>query len=105
MIPLVNESVQLIHIDSKTELKKPVIVFALNSARSTRRYAKFYSDKYYIMVTFQRDNTTSISTNYRHDAKFDRELTRFEKKLKGTKVKVNQLAHFIWYWMNIIRKK
>lgn len=99
------ESTQLIHVSSTTELSKPVIQYALNSAMATRRYAKFYSDKYYIIVTFQRDMTVTISSNYRWNVTFDKELTRFERNMNTTSTKITQLTYFIWYWMNKIRKQ
>lgn len=101
LITLINESTQLIHVDSTHELTKSVISYALNSARSSRRYAKFYSNKYYINVTFQRDGTILIASNYKSDFVFNKKL----KEIESYKYGLYTTTYFIWYWMNIIRKK
>lgn len=91
---------QLIHVDSKTELKKSTIQYALYNAQYTRRYAKFYTGKYYITVSFNRDNTIQLSSNYRVDMKFNRDLQRLENQ----KYTLYKTTYFIWYWMNKLRK-
>ena len=97
---ILEEGTQLIHVSADTELTKSVINFALVSARTSRRYAKFYSNKYYIEVTFQRDNSIRIASNYRYNYQFDRELT----KLENRPFKLVDTINFIWLWMNRIRK-
>jgi hypothetical protein len=91
---------QLIHVDAKTELKKATIQYALYNAQYTRRYAKFYTGKYYITVSFNRDNTIQLSSNYRVDMKFNRDLQRLEDQ----KYTLYKTTYFIWYWMNKLRK-
>ena len=97
---ILNEYEQLIHVDSKTELKKYTIQYALLDAQRTRRYAKFYTGKYYISVAFNRDNTIQISSNYRYDMQFNRQL----KRLEEVRYTLNVMTQFIWYWMNKLRK-
>lgn len=91
---------QLIHVDAKTELKMGTIQYALLDAQRTRRYAKFYSGRYYITVTFNRDYTIQFSSNYRSDMRFNRELHRLEQE----KFTIYKVSYFIWYWMNKLRK-
>jgi hypothetical protein len=97
---LLYEYEQLIHVDKDTELKQYQIKYALLDAQKTRRYAKFYTGKYYISVAFNRDYTVQISSNYRNDLKFNREMRIMEEK----KYTLNTLSYFIWYWMNKLRK-
>jgi len=97
---LLFEYEQLIHVDAKTELQKYQIRYALLDAQKTRRYAKFYTGKYYISVTYNRDSTVQLSSNYRTDMKFNKELRRMEEN----KYTLNTLTYFIWYWMNKLRK-
>ena len=97
---LLYEYEQLIHVDKNTELQKYQIRYALYDAQKTRRYAKFYTGRYYISVAFNRDNTIQFSSNYRNDIKFNRELRRLENK----KYLLNEVTFFIWYWMNKFRK-
>lgn len=99
-IPILTEGTQLIHVSADTELTRQVINFALVSARTSRRYAKFYSNKYYIEVTFQRDGTVRISSNYRFNTLFNRQLYELEKK----PFRITETVNFIWIWMNKIRK-
>lgn len=106
MIPILNESelldegTQLIHVSADTELKKNVISFAITSARTSRRYAKFYSNKYYIEITFQRDGTIRIYSNYRTNTMFNKQLVAID----GRPFKLGDVVNFIWLWMNRIRK-
>lgn len=97
---LLYEYEQIIHVDNKTELKMYTIQHALLDVQRTRRYAKFYTGKYYISVTFNRDHTILISSNYRTDMKFNREL----KRLEAEKFTLYKMSYFIWYWMNKLRK-
>ena len=99
-IPILTEGTQLIHVSADTELTRQVINFALVSARTSRRYAKFYSNKFYIEVTFQRDGTIRISSNYRNNILFNRQLTQLEDK----PFRITETVNFIWIWMNKIRK-
>ena len=99
MIPLY-EFEKLIHVSSDKELSKQTIVWALMEAFRTKRYAKFYTNKYYIHVSFNRDFTVQISSNYDKDRTFLRELRRMENK----KFSPNMMAFFIHYWMNKLRK-
>ena len=99
-IPILTEGTQLIHVSADTELTRQVINFALVSARTSRRYAKFYSNKFYIEVTFQRDGTIRISSNYRNNILFNRQLTQLEDK----PFRITDTVNFIWIWMNKIRK-
>lgn len=106
MIPIINENeqlnegTQLIHVSADTELKKNVISFALTSARTSLRYAKFYSNKYYIEVTFQRDKTIRIASNYRTNTMFNKQLVAIDSR----PFKLGDVVNFIWLWMNRIRK-
>lgn len=100
MIPILNEGTQLIHVSTDTELKKNVINYALTSARTSRRYAKFYSNKYYIEVTFQRDGTVRIASNYRTNTLFNKQLVAIDSR----PFKLGDTVNFIWLWMNRIRK-
>lgn len=97
---LLFEYEQLIHVDRETELKKATIQYALYNAQYTRRYAKFYTGRYYISVGFNRDGTIQLSSNYRSDYKFNRDLSRMEVQ----KYTLNAMTYFIWYWMNKLRK-
>ena len=97
---LLREFEQRIKVDKNDELNKHQIEFALLDAMKTRRYAKFYTDKYYITVTFNRDYTIQISSNYRTDMRFNRDMKRLEEK----KYTLHTTSQFIWYWMNKFRK-
>ena len=99
MIPLY-EYEQIIHIDANTELKQNTIKYALYDAQRTRRYAKFYCGRYYISVSFNRDYTVQLSSNYRSDMRFNKEIDRMENK----KYAINTMSYFIWYWTNKLRK-
>ena len=99
-IPILTEGTQLIHVSADAELTRQVINFALVSARTSRRYAKFYSNKFYIEVTFQRDGTVRIASNYRLNILFNRQLVDIERK----PFRITETVNFIWIWMNRIRK-
>lgn len=99
MVKLI-EGTQLIHVSNNTELKAQVIKYALQSARCTLRYAKFYSSKYYIEVIFNRDGTTRICSNYKHNVTFNRQLTQIDSR----PFNLGACTNFIWLWMNKIRK-
>lgn len=100
MIPILIENTQLIHVSANTELTKNVINYTLVSARTARKYAKFYSNKYYIEVTFQRDGTVRIASNYRYNYQFNRQIIELENQ----PFKLGRYINFIWLWMNRIRK-
>ena len=89
-----------IHVDRNSELKIATIQYALHDAQRTSRYAKFICGKYYICVTFNRDYTIQISSNYRYNMRFNKEILRIE----SYKYRINQTAEFIQYWMNKFRK-
>jgi hypothetical protein len=89
-----------IHVDAKTELKKYTVQHALLDAQITRRYAKFICGRYYISVIFNRDGTIHISSNYRYNMVFNKELEYMEQR----KYTLNTTTDFIWRWMNKIRK-
>lgn len=97
---VLQEKEQLIHIDANTELKKYQIKYALLDARLSKRYAKFYTGKYYISIAFNRDFTVQFSSNYRVDGKFNRDLQRMEDR----KFMINEVTDFIYFWMNKLRK-
>jgi hypothetical protein len=97
---LLYEYEQIIHVDRDKELKQQTIKYALYNAQYTRRYAKFYCGRYYISISFNRDYSIQLSSNYRTDMKFNRELQRMEDK----KYSLNTMTYFIWYWMNKLRK-
>ena len=97
---ILEEGTQLIHVSADTELTKNVIQFALQSARTSLRYAKFYSNRYYIEVTFQRDYTIRISSNYRTNPTFNKQINQIDSK----PFKLSDTVYFIWLWMNRIRK-
>ena len=97
---LLKEYEQIIHVDRSRELKKYTIQQALLDAQRTRRYAKFYVGKYYIAVAFNRDATVQISSNYRSDMKFNRDLQRLEDQ----RYTLYTTTHIIWYWLNKLRK-
>jgi hypothetical protein len=100
MITILQEGTQLIHVSATSELTKSVINYALVSARTSRRYAKFYSNKYYIEVTFQRDGTTRIASNYRTNTQFNKQLVNIDSR----PFRLSETVNFIWLWMNRIRK-
>ena len=97
---LLEEGTQLIHVSADTELNKQVITYALLSARTSLRYAKFYSNKYYIEVTFQRDGSVRIASNYRTNPTFNRQLNLIDER----PYRQADTTNFIWLWMNKIRK-
>ena len=76
------------------------IKYALLDARLSKRYAKFYTGKYYISIAFNRDFTVQFSSNYRVDGKFNRDLQRMEDR----KFMINEVTDFIYFWMNKFRK-
>lgn len=102
MINLLNEGVQLIHIGPTTNINLEMIKRAMVMARSSKQYAKFYTDKYYITISFHKDNTFSISHNIRN-VQFYREFTRLQCNLNCS-TNISLTAQFIYRWMNNLRK-
>lgn len=100
MIKIIQEGTQLIHVSKDSELTQGVIKYALYSAMCSRRYAKFYSSRYYIEVTFHRDGTTRIASNYKTNTTFNRQLNQIDNR----KFELGACTNFIWLWMNRIRK-
>ena len=99
MIPLYEYEHQ-IYVDKDKELKKSTIQYVLLDAQKTRRYAKFICGRYYISVTFNRDYTIQIASNYRYNLIFNKELGRIE----AIKYTLNSLTVFLYYWLNKLRK-
>lgn len=101
MLPIVSENRnQLIKMTKSQEIDISTIRYALIMAKANKRYAKFYTNKYYIEVAYRRDNTVRISSNYRNNFKFDRQLTQLENNAYNLSAFVN----FIYLWTNRIRK-
>ena len=72
-----NETIQLIHINSSADINIPLIKRALVMARGNKDYAKFFLDKWYITVAFQKDNNVVFSHNIR-SYEFQKELSILE---------------------------
>lgn len=98
MIPLF-EAEKVFYVNKDKELLKQTIIYALLEAYRTRAYVKFYVGRYYISVTFNRDYTVQISTNYHEDRYFSREI----RKLETRPYRVNDMAYFLHYWLNKFR--
>ena len=95
-----SEAEKVIHVNKDMELLKQSIVYTLLEAYRTRAYVKYYVGRYYIAVTFNRDYTVQVSTNYHEDRQFSREL----RKLEARPYRVNDMAYFLHYWLNKFRK-
>lgn len=102
MITLLNETIQLIHITSDTKVSPEMVKHALVSAKVCKNYAKFYTDKFYITVNFNKDNTMSVSHNIRN-LDFYRELMRIQNNNRNNS-NISLYAQFISRWINKIRK-
>ena len=102
MVTLLDETIQLIHINPNKEVTDALVRRALIMAKSTKNYAKFYTDRFYIIVNFNRDNTLNISHNIRN-LDFYRELMRLQKTVKN-KTDISLYSIFITRWLNKIRK-
>ena len=94
----INESIQLIHINSGTNITIPLIKRALVMARSNKDYAKFFLDKWYMSVAYQKDNSVIFSHNIR-SLEFQRELNVMEKQGYN----LDKYSFFICKWLNKIR--
>ena len=102
MIDILNEDIQLIHIGPSTNVTVEMVKRAMIMARSSKHYAKFYTDKYYITVSFHKDNSFSVSHNIRN-LRFYNEFTRLQGNLQYS-TNINIFAQFICRWMNNLRK-
>ena len=92
------ESIQLIHINAGTDITIPLIKRALVMARTNKDYAKFFLDKYYISVAYQKDENVIFSHNIK-DLQFQRELDVLERKGYN----LDKYSYFICRWLNKIR--
>lgn len=97
---ILQEREQIIHVDKSHELQKYTIKYALLTAQNRYTYAKFYCGKYYISVMYNQDRTVQISSNYRNNYKFEKEIN----KLENMKYNIGNVVYFIWLWMNKFRK-
>lgn len=100
MIPILNEEVQRIKCNKDKEVTNKVITNALLKARWRYHYARFYTNKYYIEVSFRNDGTVQISSNYRCNMVFNKAI----KQLENKKYTIGNVTYFIWLWINRIRK-
>lgn len=96
-----SEAEKVIHVDKDRELLKQTITYALLEAYRTRAYVKFYVGKFYISVTFNRDYTVQIATNYHEDRYFSKEMRVMESR----PYHVNDMSYFLWYWLNKLRHR
>lgn len=94
----INESIQLIHLDGKKPITNAIIKRALVMARFNKDYAKFFLDKWYITVNYNKDNTVSFSHNIRSN-EFQRALSILERGGYD----IDKYAQFISIWLNKIR--
>jgi hypothetical protein len=102
MIQLLDETIQMIHINSNKEITPALIKHTLMLAKAGNNYAKFYTDKYYIIVSFNKDNTFSISHNIRN-LDFYRELMRLQNNNRS-KNNISLYYPFLCRWLERIRK-
>lgn len=96
---IINENTQLIHIGPTTRLTSTSVMYALQRARSSRSYAKFYTDKYFIQVNYMRDGTMNVASNIVNPS-FVNSLRRFEQQGWTD----SRAKEFIYQWMQISRK-
>ena len=94
----INESIQLIHINAGTDITIPLIKRALIMARGNKDYAKFFLDKWYISVAYQKDGSVIFSHNIRSQ-EFQRELNIMERQGYN----IDKYCYFICKWLNKIR--
>lgn len=95
----INENIQLIHISSNNELKYTAIKHAMVMAKTNKDYAKFYTDKWYISVHFERDGSVTLASNIK-SLDFIRDKTKVERQ----KFTLDLYSNFIYVWMNRVRK-
>ena len=102
MITLITlkEWVSQIYINKNTELPRETIRYNLLMARGYRKYVQFNAGRYYIIVTFNRDNTIRINSNYTYNLRFNKELYLLDKH----KYELSIVTNFIYIWINRIRK-
>lgn len=67
-------------------------------ARTNKDYAKFFLDKYYISVAYQKDENVIFSHNIK-DLQFQRELDVLERKGYN----LDKYSYFICRWLTKIR--
>lgn len=96
---ILNDSAQLIRVYPHTILTPTVIRQALTRAQSSRMYAKFYTDKFFIQVNFMRDGSISVASNIRHQA-FLQDL--WKKNQIGWNLAY--ATSFVYTWMQLSRK-
>lgn len=99
MVRIVDESVQLIHIDKDTVLSPSLVGDTIQRAYSNRMYAKFYTDKYFIQVNFSRDGNISVSTNIR-SPQFIQDLWVNDRSGWS----INKIKAFVYRWMQVQRR-
>lgn len=99
MLKIINENIQMIHIGPTTRLTSTSILYALQRARSSRTYAKFYTDKYYIQVNYMRDGTVNVASNITNCA-FNNDLRRLDRQGWND----SRAKEFIYRWLQINRK-
>ncbi len=92
------ETIQLIHISSNTDINIPLIKRALIMARGNKDYAKFFLDKWYITIAFQKDNNVVFSHNIR-SYEFQKELNILENRGYD----IDKYSFFICKWLNKIK--
>lgn len=94
----IRESIQLIHINSSTPITNALIKRALVMARLNKDYAKFFLDKWYISIAYQKDGNVIFSHNIR-SSEFQRELNVLESKGYD----LDKYTIFICKWLTKIR--
>lgn len=95
---IINESIQLIHLDGSKPITNMIIKRALVMARANKDYAKFFLDKWYISICYTKDNNVLFSHNIRSN-EFQRELHILESKGYD----IDKYTNFICIWLNKIR--
>ena len=91
--------IQLVKLSRGQILTKSEITKILNNARSTYQYAKIsLSNKLYLTVTYNRDNTIEISTNSR-----DLDLWNQIQIVKRTYTQA-RVIEYMFRWINKLNK-
>lgn len=91
---------KLIHVSPDTNLTPAIIGDAINQAYGLRTFAKFYTDKFYIQVNFDRINQTiTVASNIR-SPQFTYDLYRNDKWGWN----LPRVKAFIYQWMQISRR-
>lgn len=96
---IIRESMyQSIEVSPKKPITKYEIVNLMQIAKRTRTYVKFtvLNGKYYIMVTYHRNNLITISSNIKQDYSFSNQLYWLEKR----GYMESNWAEFIKTWIN-----